>query len=191
MNKVVCLLSSMHKTVSVDQAHGKKLSETVKYYNWSKVGVDVFDQMARYHTCKSATRRWPVAVFFFNIIDCTCINAYIIYSEVTNQSTSRREILLLLIKEMCGESLAESTPALPSAPTATSEASRESRKGQQCQPHRCRNKSTPTCHMCRRPCCDNHTSSKVIVATCSSSDEYRTFVSVFLLLYSCLNNIRS
>ena len=52
--------------------------------------------------------------FFFNIIDCACVNAYIIYSEVTNQSMSRREFLLLLIKEMCGEFLAESTPALPS-----------------------------------------------------------------------------
>ena len=63
-NNLVCLPSSMHKTVSVDQVHRKKLPETVKYYDWSKVGVDVFDQMAQYHSCKSATRRWPVAVFF-------------------------------------------------------------------------------------------------------------------------------
>ena len=111
-NELVCLLSSMHKTVYVDHAHRKKLPEIVKYYHWSKVVVDVLDQMARYHSCKSATRRWPVAVFF-NIIDCACINAYTVYSEVTNQSMSRREFLLLLIKEMCGESLAESTPALP------------------------------------------------------------------------------
>ena len=53
---------------------------------------------------------------------------YIVYSEVTNQSMSRREFLLLLIKEMSGESLAASTPALPSTSTATSEASRESQK---------------------------------------------------------------
>ena len=47
-NELACLQSSMHKTVCVDQAHRKKLPETVKY-NWSKVGVDVLDQMARYH----------------------------------------------------------------------------------------------------------------------------------------------
>ena len=42
----------------------KKLPETVKSYSASKVGVDVSDPMARYNTCKGATRRWPVTVFF-------------------------------------------------------------------------------------------------------------------------------
>ena len=70
--KLVYLLSSTHKTVCIDETHKKKLPETIKYYNLSKVGVDVIDQIARYHTCKSATRRWPVAVFF-NIIDCACV----------------------------------------------------------------------------------------------------------------------
>ena len=63
----------------------KKLPETVKYCNLPNVGVDVLDQMTQYHTCKSATRRRPVAVFF-TIIDHACINAYIIYCEVTGQS---------------------------------------------------------------------------------------------------------
>ena len=76
------MLSSMHQTVFVDQLHPKKLPETVKSYNASKGDVDVLDQMVHYYTCKSATRRWPVAVFF-NIIDCACINSYVIYSEVT------------------------------------------------------------------------------------------------------------
>ena len=88
--KFVYLLSSTHKTVCIDETHKKKLPETIKYYNLSKVGVDVLDQMARYHTCKSSTRRWPVAVFF-NIIDCACINAFIIYREVTGHRLSRRE----------------------------------------------------------------------------------------------------
>ena len=98
--KLVYLLSSTHKTVCIDETHKKKLPETSKYYNLSKVGVDVLDQMARYHTCKSATRRWPVAVFF-NITDCACINAFIIYRKVTRHRLSRRKFLLQLIKEMC------------------------------------------------------------------------------------------
>ena len=65
----------MHQTVFVNQLHPKKLPETVKSYNASKVRVHVLDKMMRYHTCKNATRRWPVAVFF-SIIDFTCINAY-------------------------------------------------------------------------------------------------------------------
>ena len=72
--QLVYLLSSMHKTVSVDQSHRKKLPETVKYYKSTKAGVDVLDQMARYHTCKSATRRWPFAVLI-NIIDCASVHA--------------------------------------------------------------------------------------------------------------------
>ena len=62
-------MSSPHKQVKVDESHKRKLPETVQYYNKSKVGVDVLDQMARYHTCKSSSRQWPVAVFF-NILDC-------------------------------------------------------------------------------------------------------------------------
>ena len=79
--KVVCILSSMRRNVNIDQCHKKKLPETIQYYNKSNVGVDVLDQMAQYHTNKSSTRRWPVAVFF-NILDCACINAYIIFTAL-------------------------------------------------------------------------------------------------------------
>ena len=98
--KVVCILSSMHRNVNIDQCHKKKLPETIQYYNKSKVGMDVLDQMARYHTCKSSTRRWPVA-FFFNILDCACINAYIIYCLTKKLKSSRRQFMLELIKELC------------------------------------------------------------------------------------------
>ena len=89
----------MHKDVSIDKNHKKKRPETVEYYNKTKAGVDALDQMSRYHTCKSATRRWPVACFL-NIIDCACINAFIVYKEVTKSSISRRQFLLKLVKEL-------------------------------------------------------------------------------------------
>ena len=132
----------MHQTVSVDQLHPKILPETVKSYNTSKVGVHVLNQMARYHTCKSATRRWPVAVVF-NIIDCACISAYIIYSEVTGQSLTRIKFLLQLIKEMCGDPFTKSN--LPLFPTMVTESSNQtSRKRKQCQLELCRNKLAST-----------------------------------------------
>ena len=40
----------MHQTVPVDQLHSKKLSETVRSYNASKVGVD---QWSAVRACKS------------------------------------------------------------------------------------------------------------------------------------------
>ena len=99
------------------------------YQKQSKVGVHVLDQMARYHTCKSVTRRWPVAVVF-SIIDCASINAYIIYSEVIGQSLTRREFLLQLIKEMYGDPTTKSN--LPLLPTMVIESSSQtSRKRKQ------------------------------------------------------------
>ena len=98
-NKIVHILSSMHKDISIDKNHKKKLPETVEYYNKTKPGVYVLDQMSRYHTCKSATRRWPVACFF-NIIDCACINTFIVYKEVTKSSISKRQFILEVVKEL-------------------------------------------------------------------------------------------
>ena len=103
--KIVCILSSAHKHVKVDESHKKKLPETVQLYNKSKVGVDVPDQMARYHTCKSSSRRWPVAMFF-NILDCACINSFIIYSLVTKIKLTRRQFLLELIKGFASQKMA-------------------------------------------------------------------------------------
>ena len=60
----------------------------------------MLDQMARYHTCKSSSRRWPVAVFF-NILDCAYVNSFIIYFLVTKTKLTRRQFLLELIKELC------------------------------------------------------------------------------------------
>ena len=55
--------------------------------------------MDTYHTTKTATRRWLVAIFC-NILDCACINAYILYCKVTKTKISR-DFLLALIKEIC------------------------------------------------------------------------------------------
>ena len=60
------MLSSMHPTASIDQLHPKKLPETLKSY-MSKAGVDVLNQIARYFTCNSVTRRWPVVIFFLTL----------------------------------------------------------------------------------------------------------------------------
>ena len=53
----------MHKSVRINEEYRKKLKEIVQYHNANKIGVDIPDQTARYHTCKSGTRRYPVAVF--------------------------------------------------------------------------------------------------------------------------------
>ena len=165
-NKIVYILSSMHKDVSIDKNHSKKRPETVEYYNKTKAGVDVLDQMSRYHTCKSATRRWPAACFF-NIIDCACINAFIVYKEVTKSSISRRKFLLELVKELCRyNKIAESEPSSnPKCSDSTN--SPRSLKRKHCQIDNCPNKSNNYCIECKKFCCGFHTKAKKLIVTCS------------------------
>lgn len=46
--------------------------ETIKFYNSTKFGVDVIDQMARKYSVKSKYQRCPLQVFF-NISDLAII----------------------------------------------------------------------------------------------------------------------
>ena len=176
--KVVCILSLMHRNVNIDQCHKKKLPETIQYYNESKVGVDVMDQMARYHTSKSSTRRLPVAVFF-NILDCACINAYIIYCLTTKLKSSRKQFMLKLIKELCkpkdGVGSIFPSPAVDHiisiALTRTSGLAHQAWKRIECQFVACRNKSSSFCQNCGKVCCDKHTSEKVTILKCKNCDD--------------------
>ena len=79
-------MNTMHPNERIDTSHLKKLQESIKYYNKSKVGVDIIDQMARYNTCKAGTRRWPVACFY-NMLDLCAINAWILYKETIHAAS--------------------------------------------------------------------------------------------------------
>ena len=171
--KVLCILTSMHRNVDIDQGQKNKLPETVQYYNKSKVGVDALDQMARYHTCKSSCRRWPVAVFF-NILDCAIINFYIVYCSTTKGKLSTRQFVLKLIKELCKQKdevrSATHYPAVTQVPRNalppnTAEA-HQARKRKECQFVSCGNKSNSFRQNCKKVCCRKHTSSKVTFVTC-------------------------
>ena len=54
--KNVCVLSSLHLSVELGESEKKKL-EKMEFYNKSKCGVDVADQMARQYSIKADTRR--------------------------------------------------------------------------------------------------------------------------------------
>ena len=176
--KVVCILSSMHRNVNIDQCHKKKRPETIQYCNKSKVGVDVLDQMARYHTSKSSTGIWPVAVFF-NILDCACINAYIIYCLTTKLKLSRRQFMLELIKELCKPK--DGVGSIPPSPAvdhivsialpATNGVAHQTRKRKECQFVACRNKSSSFCQNCGKVRCGKHTSEKVTIVKSKNCDD--------------------
>ena len=45
-------------------SHPKILPQTSKFYNDTKFGVEIMNQIKKHHTCKTGTRRWPLAWFF-------------------------------------------------------------------------------------------------------------------------------
>ena len=77
--KNVCNLSTLHTFVIVNSTSKKKL-ETVTFYNKTKCGVDIADQMAWQYMVKAGTWRWLVPVFY-NILDLARINAHVSYKQ--------------------------------------------------------------------------------------------------------------
>ncbi|KAJ8407211.1 hypothetical protein AAFF_G00288870 [Aldrovandia affinis] len=73
--KAVTLLSSMHDDQAVNHNSRKRKLEVIQYYNRTKIGVDLMDQMVHTFTCKRQTRRWPMALWH-NLINVATLNAY-------------------------------------------------------------------------------------------------------------------
>ena len=63
-NKALILLSTMHHEISIDEEDHKKRPEIIKFYDKTKIGVDLVDQMVGTYTCKRQARRWPLKLFF-------------------------------------------------------------------------------------------------------------------------------
>lgn len=99
MIKNVLALNSLYSNnieIGIDK---KEKPKTITYYNHTKYGVDVVDQMAIQCSTKSASRRWPLQAFF-NILDMVGINAWILYKEVTGCQISGQTFLLQLAEEL-------------------------------------------------------------------------------------------
>ena len=96
--KNVCVLSSLHMSVELGKSEKKK-PEKMEFYNKSKCGVDVANQMARQCLVKADTRWWPVAVFY-NILGLAGINAFVLYKKQTGNKISRRDFLFKFATEL-------------------------------------------------------------------------------------------
>lgn len=82
--KVVLLLSTLHDDNKLDETTGAaEKPEIITFYNGTKGGVDVVDQMKEEYSVGRMTRRWPMRLFF-SILNIAGINSQIIYKENTN-----------------------------------------------------------------------------------------------------------
>jgi hypothetical protein len=98
INKNVLFLGSLHMNVNTANTE-KKNPDTTAFYNSTKFGVNVLDQMVRQYPIISASRRCPVQVFF-NILDTAATNAWILHKEVTGNKISRHNFILRLVDKL-------------------------------------------------------------------------------------------
>lgn len=78
-NKNVLAISSMHFDDSIDPKTGDECKpEIITWYNATKAGVDVVDEMCATYSTSRRTRRWPMALFY-RLLDIAGINAQVIY----------------------------------------------------------------------------------------------------------------
>lgn len=91
--KVVLLLSTLHDDNKIDETTGAaEKPEIITYYNGTKGGVDVVDQMKEEYSVGRMTRRWPMRLFF-SVLNIAGINSQIIYKENTDHLLLRRFFL--------------------------------------------------------------------------------------------------
>ena len=156
--KTVCLLSTMHSTPDVDTTTAAKKPSVISFYNENKVGVDFFDQMARKYTTRSASRRWPSAVWG-NIPDIAAINACAIYTKSTGIQLSQRKFILELIEHLRHQQQNSSPITLTFGP----------RKRRKCYKTGCNNATTFICSQCQNPTCGkcSQDDSKIVFVKCN------------------------
>lgn len=108
-NRKVFMISSMHHGPSSDEGNKGK-SDIQLFYNVTKPGVDVVDEMCKNYTTRFRVLRWPV-VHFQNILDVTGINVYIIFKahfpdwEPVPSRRKRRNFLLKLADELVKDNM--------------------------------------------------------------------------------------
>lgn len=115
-NKVVLLMSSLHHNAQIDESTGeKKKTEINTFYNSTKGGVDVADELSATYDVSRNSKKWPLTVFYA-IMNMAGINADIVHRANTNRTQKRRNFIKTLGRMLVSEHLSarEEIPQLPS-----------------------------------------------------------------------------
>ena len=87
-----------HPTLKIDDSE-KMTPEVAHFYNSTKYGADMLDQIAKKYSTKSASQRWPIQVFF-NILNMAAIDAWVIYKETIGININCHNFILNLVEEL-------------------------------------------------------------------------------------------
>lgn len=100
-NKNVLMLSTMHKQGDIDVQSGEQRKpEVITFYNFTKGGVDVVDELKAEYSVARISCRWPLTIFFA-LMNIAGINSQIIYKANTDTTISRRTFLKSLGQDLC------------------------------------------------------------------------------------------
>lgn len=99
--KVVLLLSNMHNSKKIDESTGEaRKPEIITFYNSTKGGVDVVDELCATYSVARKTRRWPLAAFY-HVLNVVGVNSLVICAwNNKEERTVRRKWLKELAKEL-------------------------------------------------------------------------------------------
>jgi len=192
--KAVILLSTQHEDNSV-VAENKNKPEIITYYNDTKCGVDVLDKLVRTYSCKRATRRWTLALFF-NLVDIAAYNALVLWITANpdwrpRQSGARRLFLRELGTsltsshalerltrhsgkrrriQVCARLSGVATDSGSSLPTTKNSGDGRRRRCRAC-PRHLERKMTRTCHTCGVLVCKEHSGMLMTCLQCAERPE--------------------
>ncbi|XP_043285372.1 uncharacterized protein [Venturia canescens] len=169
-SKNVLLLSTLHNSANIDEESGsKKKPTTITFYNKTKAGVDVADELQGTYSVARVTKRWPI-VIFYAMMNIAGINSQIICTENTSIKISRRQYLkdLSLSLTVPYMKIRYMEPSLSSELCCTiKKIAKISIKDVSCSrvtnefcffcPRRSNKKTKKQCTLCCTPVCPSHT----------------------------------
>lgn len=91
----------MHHSKTIDQTtEDARKPEIITFYNSSKGGVDVVDEMCATYSAARKTNRWPLTAFF-NLLNVVGVNAFVVSS--CNNPEDQRLVRRIWLKELAKE----------------------------------------------------------------------------------------
>ena len=84
----VLVLSTLNPILGLTKVDGKSKPAIINFYDFTKGGTDIVDQIMGKHTVKLMSSKWTIAAFSY-IIDAACVNAPAV-SRMDNQNKPRQ-----------------------------------------------------------------------------------------------------
>ncbi|UYV65334.1 hypothetical protein LAZ67_3003981 [Cordylochernes scorpioides] len=103
--KSVILLSTIHSTATIDEmTNEKKMPEMITFYKMTK-GVDLLDQKTSLYSVGRRTKKWPLCIYFFELLNISGVNSELLLdgNQPQNIYKRRKDFLKALSLELVTE----------------------------------------------------------------------------------------